>query len=200
VPDTDGDEVLACVGTNGGIFPLPREQAHREKIHHLVVRVLACNPDGEFAVQCRSASRDTYPGRFTDSASGHVSFQLGLLFDLAGVLQREALRELEEELGLSAIYGNGHMVRPFHRPTFSPEACETSYCFVVASSGKIQPSDEVDGSRTRFVSKEELGRMLSAESFVPEAEGYWLALLEELEDRDPLRTLFRSGGGDPAES
>lgn len=184
------DELLACMGSKGTIFPLPRERVHRDAVHHLVVRVLAFNRRGRFLVQCRSLTKESCPGAYTDSASGHVSFRLQLLFNRQEVLREEAIRELGEEVGLSVIDREGLLIKPFHRPLYSPGACETSHCFVAAVQGRLRPSHEIDPAKTGFVGRLRLERMLEQEDFVPVAKELWKALLQHLGRRDPLETLF----------
>jgi len=178
------------MGSRGTIFPLPRERVHRDGVHHLVVRVLAFNRGGRFLVQRRSLSKESCPGAYTDSASGHVSFRLQLLFDLQGVLREEAIRELYEEVGLSVIDRGGLLIKPFHRPLYSPGAYETSHCFVAAVQGRLRPSDEIDASKTAFVGRVGLERMLEREEFVPVAKELWKGLLQHLGTREPLKALF----------
>jgi len=188
----DRHEVLACLSGSGSPFPLTRERAHRERVHHLVVRVLGFNRAGEFLVQRRSASRETHPGAYTDTASGHVSFHLALLFDPLGVYLSEALRELEEEMGVSVLGGKGSpLIRLFGEPRYSAEAFETAHCFVAAVEGRPRPNDEVDAAGTGYVSRNELERMLVEEEFVPEARDLWLDLLRSVGPRNPFDVFFR---------
>lgn len=186
----DRGELLACVGSHGTIFPLPRERVHRDAVHHLVVRVLTFNRRGRFLVQRRSLTKESCPGAYTDSASGHVSFRLQLLFNRAEVLREEAIRELGEEVGLSVIDREGPLIKPFHRPVYSPDACETSHCFVAAVQGKLRASDEVDPSKTGFVGRQRLESMLGREEFVPVARELWLALLQHLGKQEPMEAFF----------
>lgn len=188
--DDGRGELLACIGSEGTIFPMPRDRVHRDAVHHLVVRVLAFNRRGRFLVQRRSLSKESCPGAYTDSASGHVSFCLQLLFNLQEVLREEAIRELEEEVGLSVIDRDGPLIKPFHRPLYSPSACETSHCFVAAVQGRLKPSDEVDPSKTGFVGRLRLQKMLEQKEFVPVAKELWLALLKHLGSREPLEAIF----------
>jgi isopentenyldiphosphate isomerase len=185
------DEVLACVGINGNIFPLRRDRTHREGVHHLVVRVLAFDSKGRYLVQRRGESKQSCPGYYTDSASGHVSFSIGLLFDLMKALESEAIRELEEEVGLSPEGDGGEpLIRPFSVPMVG--AFETSHCFVALVEGNPIPSEEVDPERTRFVDRDGLVAMLENEKFVPVAKIYWEELLSEVGSRKPLQVLFDS--------
>jgi isopentenyldiphosphate isomerase len=184
------EELLACVGGKGTLFPLARGLVHARGIHHLVVRVLAFNREGEYVVQRRAETKESCPGYLTDSASGHVTFRLGLLFDLAAGLAHEASRELLEEVGLVVVGSESPLIRPFSRPRFSRDACETSHCFVAAVGGKVKPSGEVDPAETGFLPSRRLKEMLGTETFVPVARDYWLELLEEVGEEDPFSHFF----------
>ncbi len=70
---------------------------HRRRIHqlglmHRTTHVLVFNRKGQVYLQRRSPEKDTYPGRWTSSASGHV--EAGESYLVA------AYRELREELNL----------------------------------------------------------------------------------------------------
>jgi len=72
---------------------LPRSQAHRQGRRHRAVHVLVFNARGEIFLQKRSMTKDTFPGAWDSSASGHV--ESGEDYDAC------AARELREELGLA---------------------------------------------------------------------------------------------------
>jgi isopentenyl-diphosphate delta-isomerase type 1 len=71
---------------------LPRAQVHREGHKHRAVHVLVFNARGEIFLQKRSMTKDTHPGAWDSSSSGHVDS--GEDYDAC------AVRELREELGL----------------------------------------------------------------------------------------------------
>jgi isopentenyl-diphosphate delta-isomerase type 1 len=73
---------------------MPRARVHREGHKHRAVHVLVFNARGEIFLQKRSMSKDTFPGAWDSSASGHVDS--GEDYDAC------AVRELREELGLVA--------------------------------------------------------------------------------------------------
>jgi len=79
----DRDEVMG---------QMPRPQVHREGRKHRAVHVLVFNARGELFLQKRSMTKDTFPGAWDSSASGHVDS--GEEYDACVV------RELREELGL----------------------------------------------------------------------------------------------------
>jgi isopentenyl-diphosphate delta-isomerase type 1 len=70
----------------------PRGQVHRQGLKHRAVHIFLFDPDGRLFIQKRAATKDTFPGRYDSSASGHVDS--GEQYDAC------AVRELREELGL----------------------------------------------------------------------------------------------------
>src|ERR1700679_1901927 len=69
-----------------------RDEVHRRRLLHRAVHILVFNSRGDIYAQRRSATKDTYPGRWTTSCSGHV--------DAGEDYNHAAFRELAEELGL----------------------------------------------------------------------------------------------------
>lgn len=72
---------------------LPRRIVHRDGHKHRAVHVLVFGSDGRLFLQKRSMSKDTFPGVWDSSASGHLDS--GEEYDAC------AVRELREELGLT---------------------------------------------------------------------------------------------------
>src|ERR1700722_876381 len=92
-----------------------RREVHRLGLKHRAVHVLVFNQKGEVFLQKRSMTKDTFPGAWDSSASGHV--------DSGEDYDTSAVRELKEELGLIAA-------SPLHR-LFKIAACaETGQEFV----------------------------------------------------------------------
>src|SRR5476649_1258680 len=77
-----------------------RGEVHRKRLLHRAVHVLLFNSRGEVYLQRRSATKDTYPNRWTTSCSGHVD--AGEDYDTA------VIRELAEELGLKGAQAPRH--------------------------------------------------------------------------------------------
>lgn len=71
----------------------PRTEVHARGLKHRAVHVFVFNLHGDLFVQKRAVGKDTFPGRYDSSASGHL--EGGEEYDAC------ALRELHEELGLS---------------------------------------------------------------------------------------------------
>jgi isopentenyl-diphosphate delta-isomerase type 1 len=89
------------------IGQLPRRVVHRDGHKHRAVHVLVFNSLGQVFLQKRSMTKDTFPGVWDSSASGHLD--TGEEYDAC------AARELGEELGLT-------IARPPRR-LFKMEAC-----------------------------------------------------------------------------
>jgi isopentenyl-diphosphate delta-isomerase type 1 len=71
-----------------------RSEVHRRGLRHRAVHVLVFNARGELFLQKRSLNKDTFPGAWDSSASGHLD--TGEDYDAC------AVRELREEIGLEA--------------------------------------------------------------------------------------------------
>lgn len=69
-----------------------RSEVHRLGLKHRAVHVLVFNRTGKIFLQKRSMKKDTWPGAWDSSASGHVDS--GEAYDTC------AVREAREELGL----------------------------------------------------------------------------------------------------
>lgn len=80
----EADEVIGCE---------KRGEVHRLGLRHRAVHVLVFNSRGEIFLQKRSMSKDTFPGAWDSSASGHLD--AGEDYDVC------AIRELREEIGLN---------------------------------------------------------------------------------------------------
>ncbi len=69
-----------------------RAEVHRKGLLHRAVHILVFNSEGRVFLQKRSQSKDTHPGRWDSSTSGHV--------DSGEDYDESAIRELGEEIGL----------------------------------------------------------------------------------------------------
>lgn len=70
-----------------------KQEAWRDGLIHRVVRMAIFDTKGRMLVQKRSDQKELFPGRWDNSAAGHV--------DVGETYEQAALRELEEELGVS---------------------------------------------------------------------------------------------------
>jgi isopentenyldiphosphate isomerase len=88
------DEIFDIVNEQDEVIgQLPRPIVHRDGHKHRAVHVLVFGADGRLFLQKRSMTKDTFPGAWDSSASGHVDS--GEDYDAC------AVRELREEIGLT---------------------------------------------------------------------------------------------------
>ena len=87
------EEIFDVVNENDEIIGRQtRREVHRLGLKHRAVHVLVFNSRGEVFLQKRSMMKDTFPGAWDSSASGHLD--CGEDYDAC------AVRELREEIGL----------------------------------------------------------------------------------------------------
>ena len=90
---TSPEEIFDIVDDQDRVIgQAPRAEVHARNFKHRAVHVLLFNSRGELLVQKRSPGKDTFPGCYDSSASGHLAS--GEDYDTC------AVRELFEELGL----------------------------------------------------------------------------------------------------
>jgi 16S rRNA (adenine1518-N6/adenine1519-N6)-dimethyltransferase len=89
------EEILEIVNKDNQVTGrAPRSQIHAQQLMHRAVHIFLFNSRGELFLQKRSAQKDEFPGYYDSSAAGHVGPQESYA--------DAALRELEEELGITA--------------------------------------------------------------------------------------------------
>lgn len=88
------DEIFDIVDDRDQVIgQCPRGEVHRLGHKHRAVHVLVFNAKGDVFLQKRSMSKDTHPGVWDSSSSGHLD--CGEDYDAC------AIRELREEIGLA---------------------------------------------------------------------------------------------------
>lgn len=128
----------------------PRREVHARGLWHRAVHVLVVNGRGQVFLQKRSRGKDTFPGAWDSSASGHLV--AGEDYDTT------AVRELEEEIGW----------RPAQPPRrlFKLAACpetggEFVWVYTVAGEGPFRlHSEEVE--RGEWFTPTEIDRWMAA--------------------------------------
>lgn len=81
-------------GSDRVVGRAPRGEVHRRRLLHRAVHVILLRPDGALFLQKRSEKKDTAPGRWVSSCSGHV--------DAGEDYAEAARREIAEEIGVDA--------------------------------------------------------------------------------------------------
>ncbi|MBI2338069.1 NUDIX domain-containing protein [Candidatus Daviesbacteria bacterium] len=123
-----------------------RKEAHQKSLLHRIIAIIILNDKGEILLQKRSKNKDTFPGMYTISASGHV--------DRGENYNQAAQREIQEELGVNAKLTFIKTVINDH-----PEHRQMQAFYLARHNGpfKIQ-NEEVD--ETRFFTTAEIKNML----------------------------------------
>lgn len=155
-------------------FLIERTHAHQLKIPHLTVSTFAYTRDGRFCLQKRSVTRETNPGKWTDSASGHVAYAPILTYDY---IVAEMEREVFEEIGVKPIsIDHGEMF--MHN--IMDGGCELAVVFFITIPETIcidlSECDAASGLKTR----EEMQRILQNEPFTPYTKDIWKRVLQRV--------------------
>ncbi|MFX1443136.1 MAG: NUDIX domain-containing protein, partial [Promethearchaeota archaeon] len=184
-------EILACIEDENikylhsgqiskYVFPLERTEAHEKRVSHLIIRffIMAFTPDNETAylVQKRGKNKKSYPGFYTDSASGHVIYSPNLELN---DIKENAIRELEEEFGISPKNIKKIILHDLNteQDNFTKEI---AYIFfgLVDYNVKLKPNPkELEINESRFYSKRELEILLSNEKAVDYSKRIWNYLI-----------------------
>lgn len=134
------DEVFDVVDDRDAVIgQATRKEVHARRLWHRAVHALVVGPDGRVFLQKRSMLKDTSPGCWDSSCSGHV--------DSGESYETAVVRELAEEIGLTVIPEHGL------RALFKVEARkETGWEFVwvyrLESEGPftLHPAEVADGA------------------------------------------------------
>ena len=90
---TTSDEIFDVVDEQDRVIgQAPRGMVHRDGLLHRAVHIFAFNSSGELFLQRRALCKDSAPGLWSSSCSGHV--------DANETYEQAAIRELGEEIGL----------------------------------------------------------------------------------------------------
>ncbi len=115
-----------------------RREVHARRLKHRAVHVLVFNPRGELYLQKRAATKDSFPGCYDSSASGHLS--CGEDYDAC------AVRELHEELGL--VIRPAQLERLFQIPAGVETGWEFVWVYRLRTDAPCRPNpDEIESGQ-----------------------------------------------------
>jgi isopentenyl-diphosphate delta-isomerase type 1 len=160
------DELFDIVdGEDRVIGQAPRREVHARRLNHRATHVLVHDGDGRVFLQRRSATKDTFPGCWDSSCSGHV--------DAGEDYETAARRELGEELGW---HDASLPLRPLLKLSTSPA---TGYEFIqiyalgpVAGPFTLHPEEISEG---RWLAPAEIRAWIAREpqAFAGAARSLW---------------------------
>ncbi|MFC1653679.1 NUDIX domain-containing protein [Patescibacteria group bacterium] len=146
MPKDDKNELFYWVNENDKeLGSISRQEAHSgvKKIHRSVY-ILLVNDQDQILLQKRSQQKDTYPGFWTVSTSGHVTY---------GQTYEEAVKkEMEEEIGISPENFT-YISNMFYE---SAQEKEISKIYLAENQGEEVSIDKTEVEETRWVSIKKL--------------------------------------------
>lgn len=137
VLSTRSTELFDVVDANDRVlYTESRDVVHRDNLMHRAIHVFVFNAAGQLFLQRRSLNKDTAPGRWVSSCSGHVD--AGEDYDSA------ALREMGEEIGL---YQPQNLQRIFKEDPCRQTGNEFVWVYTCCSEGPftLDPSEISEG-------------------------------------------------------
>ena len=125
-----------------------RSIVHRKQLMHRAIHVFVFNTNGQLYLQKRSLTKDSSPGKWVSSCSGHV--------DSGEDYDRAALRELREELRL---FEPAEFARVFKEPACDQTGQEFVWVYDCKADGpfRLDPQESTEG---RWVTLDELDEWL----------------------------------------
>ena len=130
------DEVFDLVDEHDNVIgQATRGEVHAKGLYHRAIHVLLFNSEGQVFLQKRSMAKDTAPGCWDSSASGHV--------DCGEDYPLTAIRECQEELGVH--------VQDLQKLAKLPPSAENGWEFVEIYTGQhegpfqLHPAEIQDG-------------------------------------------------------
>lgn len=88
-----------------------RREIHRDGDLHLAIEICLINDKNQILIQKRSAIKDSHPNLWEISCSGHV--------DAGETSIQAALRELQEELGITTTQSDLTFIQRFFEPSIT---------------------------------------------------------------------------------
>lgn len=161
MPKDNGAELFYLVDDQDKVLgSVKRAEAHASSsIKHRSVFILLFNKQGELLLQKRSQAKDSFPGYWTVSASGHVTY--GQSYDEA------AQREVKEEIGLDLAITD---LKPLAKIYITIEH-EFAFVYFANYVADIQidfDRDEID--EVKWVSLNKLAEFMSKNQMTPAAK------------------------------
>jgi 16S rRNA (adenine1518-N6/adenine1519-N6)-dimethyltransferase len=130
------------------------QEAHTKGLIQQISRIMIEDEQGNILLQKRSANKGLYPGRWDNSVAGHV--------DAGENYNQAALREMEEEIGLSGIELQelGHFYTEFKADWRILNQFQTAYRAVVPRGTAFRlEADEVEA--VQWFTRQEIADLIA---------------------------------------
>lgn len=162
--DSEADELFDVVNAADEVIGIEkRSTVHRKRLMHRAIHIFVFNADGQLYLQKRSLIKDSSPGKWVSSCSGHVDSRED--YDSA------ALRELGEELCLFTPTEFKHV---FKEPPCDQTGQEFVWVYQCKSEGpfKLNPQESSEGC---WVNLDNLSRWMESgpDDFAPSFVYLW---------------------------
>lgn len=158
-----------------GLYPKEVLHSKDTSLYHETVWMWITDETGRVLIQKRAATKKFLPGKWDISCAGHIEF-----FETS---EYAAARELEEELGLDMTRDLLQNEKMFKYK--SEWLHEFSYNYFMQIDSKVTSIRKCDAEvdDIKFVSLDELQRIIYSEDFVPHDIEYKRKVLNELKNR-----------------
>jgi len=161
-----------------------KSHAHRMGLFHATVHIWFYTSDGKVLLQQRGRNKDVYPLLWDVSVAGHIG---------AGeTIENSALREVEEEIGLSVSetalekIGVFKSIQKHHDDLVDCEFHHTFLCELKVSMKSLEKQEsEVESLKLipLLQFSEETCGSVNLKKYVPHAKEYYLRIIEAINER-----------------
>ncbi len=166
----NNQEMFPIVDEEGNILSAAtRGECHSgSKLLHPVVHLHLFNSKGELYLQKRPQWKDIQPGKWDTAVGGHI--------DLGEHVEQALLREVREELGITALTSSPMLIAKYVFE--STRERELVFVHRTVYDGEVSPSEELDSGRFWTIAeiKEHIGKSI----FTPNFESEYLRFEKEL--------------------
>lgn len=166
----NNQEMFPIVDEEGNILSAAtRGECHSgSKLLHPVVHLHLFNSKGELYLQKRPQWKDIQPGKWDTAVGGHI--------DLGEHVEQALLREVREELGITALTSSPMLIAKYVFE--STRERELVFVHRTVYDGEVSPSEELDCGRFWTIAeiKEHIGKSI----FTPNFESEYLRFEKEL--------------------
>lgn len=158
-----------------GLYPKEILHSKDTSLYHETVWMWITDETGRVLIQKRASTKKFLPGKWDISCAGHIEF--------SETSEYAAARELDEELGIDMtrdLLQNEKMFK--YKSEWLHEFSYNYFMQINSNTTSIRKCDaEVDD--VKFVTLEELERIMYSEDFVPHDIEYKCKVLDELKNR-----------------